>query len=87
MLQRWVDHEGVEHRVLEDYTRNVTLCDLSAQPDEIKQILAQVIADNSKPKEVAQVGVKLMKFCAKHELNRISEQVQSYSEPLNAKYV
>jgi 5'-3' exonuclease len=86
MLQRWIDHEGVEHRVLEDYQRNVTLCDLSAQPDEIKQILAQVIADNSKPKEVAQVGVKLMKFCAKHELNRISEQVQSYSEPLNARY-
>ena len=87
MLQRWLDHEGVEHRVLEDYQRNVTLCDLSAQPDEIKQILAQVIADNSKPKEVSQVGVKLMKFCAKHELNRISEQVQSYSEPLNARYV
>src|SRR5210317_1996896 len=87
MLQRWVDHEGVEHRVLEDYQRNVTLCDLSAQPDEIKQILAQVIADNSKPKEVSQVGVKLMKFCAKHELNRISEQVQSYSEPLNARYI
>ena len=29
MLQRWIDHEGVEHRVLDDYTRNVTLCDLS----------------------------------------------------------
>ena len=87
MLQRWVDHNGEEHRVLEDYQRNVTLCDLTAQPDEIKQILAQVIADNSKPKEVSQVGIKLMKFCAKHELNRIAEQVQSYSEPLNARYV
>ena len=28
MLQRWIDHEGVEHRVLDDYNRNVTLCDL-----------------------------------------------------------
>ena len=23
-----------------------------------------------------------MKFCARHELNKISEQVQSYSEPI-----
>ena len=30
MLQRWVDFEGVEHFVLDDYTRNVTLCDLTA---------------------------------------------------------
>jgi len=86
MLQRWVDHEGKEHRVLEDYQRNVTLCDLSAQPDDIKKIIAQTIADNMKQKEVAQVGVKLMKFCAKHELVRISEQIQAYSEPLNARY-
>ena len=27
MLQRWVDHNGEEHRVLDDYNRNVTLCD------------------------------------------------------------
>ena len=41
MLQRWVDHEGFEHRVIDDYTRNVTLCDLSAQPDEIKEIIKE----------------------------------------------
>ena len=34
MLQRWVDHEGAEHRVLDDYNRNVQLCDLTAQPEE-----------------------------------------------------
>ena len=37
MLQRWVDHEGKEHRVLEDYERNVILCDLSAQPQNIRK--------------------------------------------------
>ena len=31
MLQRWTDHNGEEHRVLDDYNRNVTLVDLSAQ--------------------------------------------------------
>ena len=87
MLQRWVDHDGKEHRVLEDYQRNVTLCDLTAQPENIKELITATITENSKPKEVGQVGIKLMKFCAKHDLVRISEQVQSYSEPLNARYV
>ena len=38
MLQRWVDHNGKEHRVLDDYNRNVVLCDLTAQPNEVKEI-------------------------------------------------
>ena len=88
MLQRWVDHNGDEHRVLDDYTRNVTLCDLSAQPDNIKGIIADVIKDATvEPKAITQVGIKLMKFCAKHDLVKVGEQVQSYSEPLNARYV
>ena len=85
MLQRWVDHDGVEHRVLDDYNRNVTLCDLSAQPTEIRSIIEQEI-ENVTTKEVAQVGMKLMKFCAKWDLQRVSEQAQLYAEPLNARY-
>ena len=38
MLSRWVDHEGKEHRVKEDYERNKELIDLTRQPDHIKQI-------------------------------------------------
>ena len=88
MLQRWVDHDGKEHRVLEDYQRNVILCDLTAQPDNIRTIINDTISTATQtPKEVQQVGIKLMKLCARHELNKISEQVQSYSEPLNARYV
>ena len=85
MLQRWVDHDGVEHRVLDDYNRNVTLCDLSAQPTEIRSIIDEEIK-NVKTKEVSQVGMKLMKFCAKWDLQRVSEQAQLYAEPLNARY-
>ena len=88
MLQRWVDHNGDEHRVLDDYTRNVTLCDLTAQPDNIRNIINEVIENaTQKPKAITQVGIKLMKFCAKHDLVKVGEQVQSYSEPLNARYV
>ena len=86
MLQRWVDHEGFEHRVIDDYTRNVTLCDLSAQPDEIKKIIKETVA-SAKTKAVEQVGLKLIKFCAKWDLQRIADYPQSYAEPLNAKYV
>ena len=45
MLQKWTDHEGVEHRVLDDYYRNVTLVDLRAQPAEIKQQVDAAILD------------------------------------------
>jgi 5'-3' exonuclease len=86
MLQKWVDHEGVEHRVLDDYNRNKVLCDLKSQPDEIKQIIDEVISSH-KTKDISQVGVRLLKFCAEYDLQKISEQVQSYAEPLSAKYI
>ena len=86
MLQRWTDHNGEEHRVLDDYERNVQLVDLTAQPDDIKVKIAETIADNSVPKTVGQVGVKFMKFCGKHNLVKISEQANAYSEWLSAEY-
>jgi 5'-3' exonuclease len=87
MLQRWVDHEGVEHRVLDDYQRNVQLCDLTAQPAEIRKIIQETIDQEiEKAKNIPQVGIRLLKFCAAFDLQKISEQVESYAEPLNARY-
>jgi len=87
MLQRWVDHEGVEHRVLDDYNRNVTLCDLSAQPSNIKSVIDDTVKQAiQSPKAITQVGMKLMKYCAKWDLQRVSEQAQLYAEPLNGRY-
>lgn len=85
MLQRWVDHRGKEHRVLDDYRRNVILCDLTAQPSHIKDEITKTI-ENVESKEVTQVGMKLMKFCAKWDLQRIADQAANYAEPLNSKY-
>ena len=88
MLQRWTDHEGNEHRVLEDYERNRRLIDLSHQPDDIKTIIAETIAvATSADKNVSQVGLRLMKFCGLYDLKKISDQAASYSEPLNARYL
>jgi 5'-3' exonuclease len=86
MLQRWTDHEGVEHRVLDDYNRNVVLCDLTAQPAEIKELITSTIKEHAVPKAVDQVGMRLMKFCAKWDMQRIADQATYYAEPLNARY-
>jgi hypothetical protein len=85
MLQRWVDHNGVEHRVLDDYQRNVVLCDLTAQPDHIKEVINSTIS-TVEPKAVTQVGMRLMKFCAKWDLQRIADQSTQFAELFNARY-
>jgi 5'-3' exonuclease len=88
MLQRWVDHEGVEHRVKDDYERNCLLCDLTAQPTEIRTIINDTISTAiNREKNIPQVGIRLLKFCATYDLVKVSEQVQSYADPLNARYV
>jgi 5'-3' exonuclease len=88
MLQKWSDHEGVEHRVLDDYNRNVQLCDLTAQPDDIKKLIAETIqASKDAEKNLSQVGIRLLKYCGEYDLQKISEQVQSYAEPLSARYI
>jgi hypothetical protein len=87
MLQRWVDHEGKEHRVLEDYNRNCQLIDLTQQPVDIKEKIFGTIKENiDKEKNVSQVGIRLLKFCQLYDLKKISDQAQSYAEPLNARY-
>ena len=87
MLQRWVDHNGVEHRVLDDYERNRVLIDLSMQPGNIRSIINDVIEEAiDANKDISQVGIRLMKFCHLYDLKRITDQAQAYAEPLNARY-
>ena len=86
MLQRWVDHDGIEHKVLDDYHRNVTLVDLSAQPDHIKMKMVKTIVEGMKPKDINQIGAKFLKFCGKYDLKRISDNAQQYAEFLSAAY-
>ena len=86
MLQRWTDHNGVEHKVLDDYHRNVTIVDLSAQPDDVKIKIAETIATNSVPKAIPQIGTKFLKFCGKYDLKRISDNLQNYVDFLSAPY-
>jgi 5'-3' exonuclease len=86
MLQRWVDHNGEEHRVKDDYQRNVTLVDLTAQPQEIKDACDAVITEGVRTAHVGQVGLHFLKFCGKYDLNKLSENADTYSRWLNIAY-
>ena len=86
MLQKWVDHEGTEHRVLDDYQRNMELIDLTAQPEPIKQVLDETIVAQVQRVPNTGVGIHFMKFCGKHDLQRVSDQAEAHSEYLNAAY-
>jgi 5'-3' exonuclease len=87
MLQRWTDHNGVEHRVLDDYSRNCQLIDLTAQPERIRTIINDTVAvATNANKNISQVGIRLIKFCNLYDLKKICDQAQLYAEPLNARY-
>ena len=85
MLQRWVDHEGDEHRVKNDYERNKILIDLTEQPDEIKKLCVQRMNEGKQSEAVSNIGIHFMKFCAKWNLQRMSDQAQTYSGMLNGR--
>ena len=86
MLQRWTDHNGDEHRVLDDYNRNRQLIDLCAQPDDVKDRVDQAIITQVTNKDIGQVGSKFLKFCGKYELSRLSDQAEQYGRWLNQRY-
>jgi hypothetical protein len=86
MLQRWVDHEGVEHRVRDDYERNRILIDLTAQPEEVKVSVDTNIREGVRRTTIPQVGIHLMRFCGKYDLNKISDNADTYAKWLNSPY-
>lgn len=86
MLQRWTDHNGDEHRVMEDYERNCTLVDLSKQPEDIRAKITETITTASVNLQRPMIGAQFMKFCGKYDLVKISENAQQYADFLSAPY-
>ncbi len=81
MLSRWTDHDGNEHRVLDDYERNKKLIDLTKQPENIiddvdEAIINTILTDLTAQKPAKDVGFKFIKFCGKHELLKLAEHPQ-----------
>jgi hypothetical protein len=86
MLQKWIDHNGVEVCVRDAYNRNRMLIDLTAQPEDMKQKFDQRIRESVRVTTTPQVGVHFMRFCGKHNLEKISQNVEAFSKWLNTPY-
>jgi 5'-3' exonuclease len=86
MLQKWIDHNGVEVCVRDAYNRNRMLIDLTAQPEDMKQKFDQRIKESVRVTTTPQVGVHFMRFCGKHNLEKISQNVEAFSKWLNTPY-
>jgi hypothetical protein len=71
---------------LDDYERNRTLIDLTAQPADIKATVDAAISEQISHKDVGQVGVRFMQFCGKYELNKCSEHADSFGRWMNQTY-
>lgn len=84
MLQRWVDHHQKEHKVIDDFNRNMTLVDLTRQPDEVKEAMDIALANAYMKPPAKMVGAHLLKFCGKYELNNIAKFPDRYAEFMNA---
>jgi len=82
MLQRWVDHDNNEHKVIDKYLENKQLIDLTNQPKNIREKLDKCI-HYIEPKKVPMVGIHFMKFCGKYSLTRAGEQVNEHVLYLN----
>jgi 5'-3' exonuclease len=86
MLQRWVDHNEVEHRVRDRYLHNKKLIDLTEQPDDIKLALDETISSAVNRDRVSQVGLHFVRFCSKWNLVSTAEKMSEHGEYLGATY-
>jgi len=88
MLQKWVDHNQIEHRVKEKYEFNRTLIDLSMIPDDIKTECLQIIAEETDRKNVpaVEIGMGFMRFCGVWALKKIGDNSTAFMPMLKSKY-
>jgi len=86
MLQRWTDHEGQEHRVLDDYNRNRILVDLRAQPDNIKAKINETVQAGAQARNRPMIGAQFLKFCGRFNLEKLSENSQQFAEIFSSEY-
>ena len=86
MLQRFTNHDSNEIRVKDAFARNKTLIDLTAQPDDVKLSVDTNIREGVRRTTIPQVGIHLMKFAAKFELQKIADNADTYARWLNSPY-
>lgn len=86
MLSKWTDHDGIEHRVKDDYERNRVLIDLSCQPADLIEKFDETIRTSIITDLRRLVGLSLIKFCNRHGLVKIEKTSAEYSPCFSAPY-
>lgn len=88
MLQKWTDHNDVEHRVKERYELNKRLIDLSEIPQEVKDASLAIIAETvaRPPVPAIEIGMGFMRFCGRWDLKRIGNNSEAFMNMMKSKY-
>lgn len=95
MLSRWEKAKGQDAmgntisdnvRVMDEYEFNRKLIDLSQQPENVRDLMDQVIVQAVQKEPVGNVGINFMKFCAKNDLTNLNRDATDHAAYLNAPY-
>lgn len=90
MLQTWdklmPDGSSEQVRVIDEYNTNKMMIDLTAQPDEVKELIDGAIVTAIQKEPVGNVGIRFLQFCQKYELTRAQDRVNDHVKYLNAGY-
>jgi 5'-3' exonuclease len=88
MLQKFMHHDGTEHRVLDGFKMNSLLIDLTQIPENIKLECLTVISEKTTDKHVpnADIGHAFMKFCGRWALNKIGNNIKDFMPMLKSCY-
>jgi len=62
------------------------LIDLTAQPQEIKDVVDAAIREQISHKDVGMVGAQFLKFCGKYELTKLSDHADAVGRWMNQTY-
>lgn len=88
MLQKFMHHDGTEHRVRDDYAMNKRLIDLGEIPENVRkeciELINQEVNGNDVPAPT--IGMSFMKFCGRWDLKRIGNNAESFMPMLKSKY-
>lgn len=95
MLQSWEKLIGQDDggnsitktvRVMDEFNINSMLIDLTQQPQEIKDLMDEVIVQAVQKEPVSNVGISFLRFCNEYQLNNLSKEATDHATYLNAPY-
>lgn len=88
MLQKWVDYDGVERQVRNEYEINRNLIDLSCMPDNVAEACKSLIAEQARREVIPaiNIGTGFLKFCGLWDLKKIGQSPDVFMNMLKSKY-